>query len=457
MKVKKHCIFYLMISMILCSSSYALANTDTTEAVKLIQRFFRKFKAKPVIDHQIKLNLSENQTADKTTTSVAPLILENSTDMKLAKDIEIKKVLDEEIFQSIAVISHIIQRICPPTHCLVIGIGRSPTPFSAYLQFKLDHYFWNIPLSNFKNGLEEGVESKEDLRMVLFNHFHKYLPSDSEINHRSIVVLDFSIDGETLANATFYLTEYLQTKTNHRGTPKALAILGPDRFYQSGFHPYIRQAILFEDDNNRLFQNLRAQKFDPFAEFGLFNIPKIDKTVSLLEPKRQSSLGYQKLKAELQKMDKILTPNSVLDSSIRLKEISPFNDKIFSTKTDKARRLLAAKQVQYLHPSDQEKYVRLSLQDSDPDVHCAVISTLRKYKGMGLSELFSTFIPNTEDPRSLICFYTILDEIKKKRSSLIGIQKISELQNLIQEKKPEEVKNYFTIPDDIKFNTVFNL
>lgn len=451
-------IIFLILLNTLFSDSQVIANSDSTsEAAKTIQHYYRAFKSKTSGSHPKKLNSTEVQLVHPTRTSITPTISESSTGIKPSEDGEIKGLLSEEVVQSIVTVSHIIQSICPPKDCLIVGIGRSPTPFAAYWQLKSEGYFWNIPLSNFRNGLEEGVESKKDLINVLFDHFQKYLPLESEMNNRSVVVLDFSMSGRSLVHATFYMREYFRIKAIRSGTIKALAILGPDSFYDSGFHPDIDQAILFEDYQNKLFQNLRGQKFDKFAEFGVLNFAKIDKTVSLLEPKRQSGLGYQKLKSEFQKIEKTFIPDATKYSLIKVEQISPFTDQIFSNKTDKARRILAGKQVQYLNPGDQEKFLRLGLQDSDEEVRCAVISTLRKYKGTELKEIFSTFIPSTDHPATLICFYAILDEIKKKKPYQARTYQIDQWQNLIQEKKPQGLIDYFAIPDDQKFDVVFNI
>ena len=60
-------------------------------------------------------------------------------------------------YQEIKKISKQIMEDCPPKSCVVIGVGRSPSPILAFLEQYEEGYAHPLPLSNFRHNPHEDV------------------------------------------------------------------------------------------------------------------------------------------------------------------------------------------------------------------------------------------------------------------------------------------------------------
>src|SRR4051812_14373440 len=95
-----------------------------------------------------------------------------------------------EIFDDIESVSHRIMAKFPKDENVYIALGRSPAPFEAYLSTEDNADVWNIPLSSFRYGVTDQVLTPEQ-ETVLFEHFDRYFPKSSELNGRSVVLMDY--------------------------------------------------------------------------------------------------------------------------------------------------------------------------------------------------------------------------------------------------------------------------
>jgi hypothetical protein len=116
----------------------------------------------------------------------------------------------------------------PPETSMIVGIGRSPGPFIAYLQARYPAspgYALAMPLSGLSGSIDvdplaDPSQSRQRPHNQLFAHFGTYL--GKEVKQRAtgdkpltVVLLDFSVSGSSLRWAGTYLTEYFkETKLN---------------------------------------------------------------------------------------------------------------------------------------------------------------------------------------------------------------------------------------------------
>lgn len=120
-------------------------------------------------------------------------------------------LIDNKTFKEIAKVSEEIIENCPPRDCLILGIGRSPTPILAFLEASGNTNVSSIPLTGFRyNPFDETslLPNEED---ELFKHFDRFV-KDNIDSKKKIVVVDFSVSGRSAFAATSYLKKYLKEK-----------------------------------------------------------------------------------------------------------------------------------------------------------------------------------------------------------------------------------------------------
>lgn len=87
----------------------------------------------------------------------------------------------------------------PPNEYVYVGVGRSPTPITAFMQSILPGSALNLPLS----GLRETEEGKPGLpmgerRARLERHLARFFPQPAVLRGRKVVLMDFSFSGNSL-------------------------------------------------------------------------------------------------------------------------------------------------------------------------------------------------------------------------------------------------------------------
>ncbi|MEO7163363.1 MAG: hypothetical protein ABI041_10630 [Bdellovibrionia bacterium] len=191
-----------------------------------------------------------------------------------------------------------IIKMCDPKDCMVIGIGRSPTPLIATLQNLHSNYASSIPLSNFRYN-ESNPLSKEDSQK-LFLHFSNFLPNETVRNGRKLMIIDYSLSGASIESAKDYFLKYY----SHQKGPQtgAMPVVESTAIATSAFNSGARrlradQVIIIPTDSD-LAHHFVDGKFDACAEYGKFTVT-VDPLPSLLE-KNPLFLNYKKkLKKQL--------------------------------------------------------------------------------------------------------------------------------------------------------------
>src|SRR5580704_10283981 len=131
--------------------------------------------------------------------------------------------LGKNEFETLTAIGNDITAECPKKTCVVIGIGRSPTPIIAYLQAHDQTSALNLPLSDFKK-----IGLSEDLERRLFDHFDKFLdPQTYLLGKDKIIVLDFALRGHSIISAAYYIRKYLDQQLNSPDTKLEIEAIVP--------------------------------------------------------------------------------------------------------------------------------------------------------------------------------------------------------------------------------------
>jgi hypothetical protein len=184
-------------------------------------------------------------------------------------------------------ISCVVERILtryPPDRFIILGLGRSPTPLTAYLQASdleraisatsstrvaslvgmLATSTFNLPLSNFRYGRKEYPPLTDLKRLeILYSHFDRYIPESKYTESRNFLLIDFCQSGNSLMAASDYVTRYLRL----RGREETVTPLCIQAFNRGGQADVVRISR-----DTFLYQAMMDQDYDYFSEFGKFDI-----------------------------------------------------------------------------------------------------------------------------------------------------------------------------------------
>jgi hypothetical protein len=180
------------------------------------------------------------------------------------------KFTKEEI-NDITLVATIVLNKCPVGTCLVVSIGRSLTPITAYFEIKKYNNSYNLPLSNFRYGEASHEtllsQAKEE---VLFKHFDQYLPSAEQSLKKSILFIDFSSSGESISAAKKYLSQYFSEKKRENEIKFfAVAKKTDIKYIINDFN-----NIEFYPIPKTLSKKLLSSAYDNHSKYGSYDIKK---------------------------------------------------------------------------------------------------------------------------------------------------------------------------------------
>lgn len=178
----------------------------------------------------------------------------------------IESTLSETSFKEIAYYSEKIREICPQDDCVVIGVGRSPTPFVSFLQITEDskRSAFSLPLSQFRLS-KQGISQEQ--RVKLYQYFDSFLPELSP-NISTVALVDFTNSGESLLSAHSALEDYFDHK-NVKLNIKSIALTLEEKLHRiRAYTQYLRvpmPVILELLPEQELFDHIFHQRYDPVS------------------------------------------------------------------------------------------------------------------------------------------------------------------------------------------------
>lgn len=195
---------------------------------------------------------------------------------------------DQKRFQSIEQIdydeiSNVSLAIRRSPSEVVIGLGRGPAPFMAFLQiFSGAAKNKNLPFSIEGSSSSIGDWLTRDQREMLFAHFDRFIPSREITGDSSILVVDYVISGSSLKAGVQLIREYLAARgRTNRVIPVALINPQYNAYDLDADARIIPLSVRFA---NRIF----ADSFIKIAEYDTFVIPIPNPKINLeTNPKYQ--------------------------------------------------------------------------------------------------------------------------------------------------------------------------
>ena len=119
-------------------------------------------------------------------------------------------VMDETLTQEISNVAEAVYSGCAPPDCIIIALGRSPTPVFDYLQFRYPGSVVGLPLSGFRYSQSNPDEQLTKLEEnKLFAHFDSVF-EEKLTSAKRVVIMDYSISGQSALSSTEYIEKYLR-------------------------------------------------------------------------------------------------------------------------------------------------------------------------------------------------------------------------------------------------------
>ncbi len=228
-----------------------------------------------------------------------------------------REVISDELYKQIKSISLEIVKKYPTSEYHILAIGRSPIPFSTFLNI-LNYPVATIPLSGFKFHPDYSSPTSKkgvlnlDRENKLFLHFEKYIPKSYFTSNKPIVLIDYGQTGETIFSVNAYLEKYLKIKYREDKTIKNLILSIPYNFQGiTETANRLKQEFQYLNivDDSLLYKALARSTMVKFAGFGTFYIDKDIQNEILDEDGWPIDLIQERKRFVAELNDKVITSN----------------------------------------------------------------------------------------------------------------------------------------------------
>ncbi len=223
----------------------------------------------------------------------------------------VRGLFSDTTFNQIQDITRLVLNQCSPPECIVVGIGRSPTPIISSLEILNPNSTLEIPLTNFRYS--PNADKMNDTRVGkltpqeeegLFQYFDDFLKRRISTKTKTIMLIDYTISGSSFFSAQLYLDKYIKNR-DLKLEMKTTAITVR---YKVGIIEKIakhfsvkKPTIITIPDRTPLFSAFENQYFDDIATYDQFPIMDKKELFGTLptvneSAKRQEYLDYYKKK-----------------------------------------------------------------------------------------------------------------------------------------------------------------
>jgi hypothetical protein len=196
-----------------------------------------------------------------------------------------------------------IRNLYPDRAHIYIGLGRSPTPFMAYLKVLGLRNVFNVPLSSMRShpnrenmphasGRRYEKALGPALQERLWEHFERFLPPGEMLEGRKIVLIDYAQSGASLVSAQQYISEFY---ARQGFDVEVIALPIVDQAFSNMLVGALTSVPQISVESQALKNNLQNEFYDRLSEFGKYDLRKTQRAA--VEPNE----GYAALMAEYAK------------------------------------------------------------------------------------------------------------------------------------------------------------
>jgi hypothetical protein len=211
------------------------------------------------------------------------------TAFKSSESSALDALLTESKLHEIESISNEVLMMAPPKS-LIVGIGRSPTPFISSIQIRFPQRALNVP---FSTKVLKGL-STEQKNLVTDEILENYLWPYLDSNLQEVVLIDHMATGSSLMAAEQILNKFL-LKKNSSIKVSAIAISTSkfEMLHHNSFQLYNHSIeVIYLPATSEVLSDLLHSRYDEWAQFSEFpkkGMPKLNPKHSLFEASLQQA------------------------------------------------------------------------------------------------------------------------------------------------------------------------
>lgn len=188
-------------------------------------------------------------------------------------------------YESIRDVSLEVLERFPPSEYFYVGLGRSPTPITAFIAESFPGSTVTIPLSSISTQeprlgrlLGDPGHLRKKLYDAIARHFGRFMPGRARRGAKKLLLIDFVYRGDSIVMTDWHLRKYLASACPECKL-ESLAILGnPSKVDPGMRHPDPRDALrqraiqhVSIEKHPGLNEAVMKQKYDVFSEAAKFD------------------------------------------------------------------------------------------------------------------------------------------------------------------------------------------
>lgn len=159
-----------------------------------------------------------------------------------------------------------IKEHCPPSECIYVGIGRSPTPVLAILESSASNHVTHLPLTYGREFKDSGRGLTALERERLFQHFDHFMPHKDILNNKKILLIDFTLSGDGLELSSQHIKEWAKSRSGKFNVSQfAIDLIGDDDTPS-------RKYISLSDDYKDIADKFVLKKYSEYSKYGQFQV-----------------------------------------------------------------------------------------------------------------------------------------------------------------------------------------
>jgi hypothetical protein len=201
-------------------------------------------------------------------------------------------------FTEISRYGDILLRRYPADQFIIISVGRSPTPIVAYAEAKGGAEIYHLPLSGISYFTRAGRLPPDGSQLL--HHLKNFLPAGTKVAQRKVVVLDYSISGQSLLDTFLYIKNFYTSQGfdfKYKVTPFTAEEYLHEALSTFQFIQETPDSIVVDNESPFAIR-LMLSEYKAVARYSAFDI-RSDNTFVKFEPNPAYDIFVSELKRRL--------------------------------------------------------------------------------------------------------------------------------------------------------------
>lgn len=180
---------------------------------------------------------------------------------------------------------------CPPSECVYVGVGRSPTVVMKVLEEQEGLKPIHLPLTYGRELKSENRDLTTNERKRIYKHFDNFIPTD--IDGKKVVLIDYTQTGAGIDLADKHLSEWSRERNlkfsigQYRMTPD---------YFELEKNTNRKRVFKLSGRYSEIATNLAKRKYSRFSKYDPFQITTSNNTSDYNPPRLNKQYKSIKVK-----------------------------------------------------------------------------------------------------------------------------------------------------------------